>query len=181
MPANKAALKSCLDRGVLSTAIPVLLKCMPPGCIILPEVKGTDLPLLLTWEFSLLVINVWIEDLDMHNEFTSSLGGGDDSVFLHRLLSIASSELNLLPTPGNDGRGKGLGGLGMYFPGICARSMRMFVAGVKGCGKGDEEECSRVFGRWEGMLRAVLGRIGRVDDVASLGAADCLWEVSRFM
>jgi hypothetical protein len=104
---------------------------LPACCIFLPEIKGTDLPLLLTWEFALIVINVWIEDLSMHHEFASSLGGGVESIFLKRLLSIATSELNLLPSHMNDGRGKGLGGLGMYFPGICGRSMRMFVEVVK--------------------------------------------------
>jgi hypothetical protein len=177
-PENKKVLQACLKRGGLSHAIPVLLKCIPAGCIIMPEVKGTDLPLLLTWEFSLIVINLWIEDLGMHHEFARSLGGGIESIFYKRLLSIAASELNLLPTPVSDGRGKGLGGLGMYFPSICARSMRLFIACVGGC-CAEEGELAREFERWERELARILQRIGKVDDGCSMGAADCLWEVSR--
>jgi hypothetical protein len=167
-PENKTVLQNSLARGGLAVAIPVLLRCMPPGMIVLPEVKGTDLPLLLTWEFSLIVINVWIEDLGMQREFINSLGGGVQSVFLHRLLSIAASELNVLPSAVSDGRGKGLGGLGMYFGGICKRSMRIFRVC---CGAGGS-------GVWEERLGRVLDGIGRVDDVCSLGAADGLWDVS---
>jgi hypothetical protein len=150
--------------------------------IVLSEVKRTDLHLLLTWEFSLIVINVWIEDLGMHKEFARSMGGGPESVFYKRLLSIATSELNVIPSGGMDGRGKGLGGLGMYFPGICARSMRMFVACVEGgvgLDDGREGRSAREYVKWEGTLGRILQRIGVVDDVCSLGAADCLAEISR--
>lgn len=185
-PGTKPLFQQCISRGGLDQAVSVLLRRLPQGQMLFPDIKLTDMPLLLSWELALLTVNVWIDEFSMHDAFIRALPGGNagNSGFLHRLLSIAASEVHGPRSEGSDGRGKGLGGIGTYFISICARSMRIFLACVRGhctvAGEEDEVKTARVLAQWEGNLERILQRFGLVEDSCSGIAADCLYTISRF-